>query len=76
MSTAARKARKRLDRLIRETGFDLPVGFQHPVKVGTPVQDRFENQPAPQVVNRLGRVSVKRTAKAIARLRARGVEVG
>ncbi|MCS6570292.1 hypothetical protein NYQ35_15915 [Curtobacterium flaccumfaciens pv. flaccumfaciens] len=36
MSNAARKARKRLDRWIREEGLDLPTGFQHPRREGIP----------------------------------------
>ena len=48
MSTHARKTRKRLQSIARELGYTGPAApyrYTHPVKVGTPIADRLENQP-------------------------------
>jgi hypothetical protein len=76
VSTAARKARKRLDRWIRDERMDLPTGFQRPVKVGTPITERAAMQqraiyePGAQTAKRFGF-----TSKAKRALRARGVAI-
>jgi hypothetical protein len=45
MSTAARKARKRQNNILRSTAGLGPVAYQHPVKEYTPIIDRAENKP-------------------------------